>query len=104
MPDRQYLWVNLTDLTSLGRIGPFGSPLNMLVRTDLGDELLPDAYYSRSQIDDVYVIVVSSPNRCAAIRDALNVIAARKLGRKVRCRVTIKSPQEPRWVKHHERK
>jgi len=38
-----HLWINLTDLAMLGTIGPSGSPLNLMIRKDLGDALLPGA-------------------------------------------------------------
>ena len=77
--NKRYLWINLADLADLGTIQPLGSPLNLMIQSQVGDKLLPGAYYSKKCVDDIFVIVVSSPTRCDAIRAALDVIATRKL-------------------------
>ena len=88
-----YLWVNLMDLHSVGTIGPFGSPLNLMIKQDLGDELLPGAYYQpKGNLDDNYVVVAATEDRAKAIGDALEMIGKRKIGRKIRMRTTVNPP------------
>ena len=94
MPDKQYLWINLADLADLGKIGSFGSPLNLMVKPELGDKLLPGAWCSEERVDETYIVVFSSPVRCVAIKDALNILAERKLRRRMRCRITAHAPQK----------
>jgi len=87
-----HLWINLTDLYELGTIGSFGSPLNLMICKDLGDALLPGAYYSDKRLDDMFVVVSSSPERCEAIKDAMELIGEKKIGRKIRTKETAKPP------------
>jgi len=87
-----YLWVNLCDLHKVGTIGPLGSPRTFMLCKNLGDELLEGAYYSPRSLDDNFVVVSSSPERCEDIRAAIELIGEKKIGRKVRTRLTAKPP------------
>jgi hypothetical protein len=95
-----HLWINLMDLDSVGRVGAFGSPLNLMIRKDLGDELLPGAYYKPSgNLDDNYVVVKTTDDRAEAIGGALELIGKKKIGRKIRMRTTVNPPGKAwRWV------
>lgn len=90
-----YLWVNLMDLSTLGTIGPFGSPLNLMIRKELGDELLPGCYYHPQRLDDNFVVVETKPDRARALVDCLEMIGKRKINRKVRTRITVRLPGKP---------
>lgn len=88
-----YLWVNMTDLLRVGTIGAFGSVLNMMVRSELGDELLDGAVYKPGHaMDDVFIIVKCTEERAEAIAGGLEVIGERKLHRKVRTHTTQNPP------------
>lgn len=94
-----YLWVNLSDLSMLGKIGAFGSPLNLMIRSDLGDELLAGAVLHPNRLDDTFVIVQATPERCEAIQGGIELAGERKLGRKIRTRITKNMPRKPwRWA------
>lgn len=97
MSDKVYLWVNLPDLSVIGTIGPFGSPLNMMVQSDLGDELLPGGAYDHNSVDHNYVLVHCAPERAEAIQGGLEVIGKTKLRRKLRTRITAKLPTNGKW-------
>lgn len=94
-----HVWFNLTDLTQLGTIGPFGSPLMLMVRQELGDNLLPGAYYKRelNAFDEAYVVVETTQERAEAIENAINVIAKNKAGRTIRVRKTEHPPKPGTW-------
>lgn len=92
-----YLWVNMTDLLQMGTIGVFGSVLNMMIRSELGDELLDGAVYKPGHaMDDVYIIVKCAEERAVAIAGGLEVIGERKMRRKVRTHTT-KNPPGGAW-------
>lgn len=86
-----FLWLNLSDIFELGTIDPFGSPLNLLLREG---ELLPGHWSKQGGgVDEAYLVVECvDHSRVAALKDALEVIGKRKLGRKVRTRVTEREP------------
>ena len=94
---QQFLLINLCDLSHLGTLGPLGSPLNLMLRPDLGDELLPGAYYRGDGLDENFVVVRTTPERAQALRDGLNVIGQRKLGCKVRTMVRQRLPSGDGW-------
>jgi len=76
----------------LGTIGPLGTPLNLMICKDLGDVLLPGAYCSNKRLDDIFVVASSSPDRCQAIKGAIELIGEKKIGRKIRTREMVKPP------------
>lgn len=86
-----FLWLNLSDIFELGTIDPLGSPLNLLLREG---ELLPGHWSKRGgDVDEVYLVVeCPTYDRIVILKDALEVIGKRKLGRKVRTRVTVRKP------------
>jgi len=86
-----FLWLNLSDVSELGTIGPFGSPINLLLREG---ELLSGHWSKQGGgVDEVYLVVECITNdRVAVLKDALEVIGKRKLGRDVRTRVTTHEP------------
>lgn len=87
-----YLWVNVADLDYMGNLGPLGSPLNLMIRHDLGDTLLPGAVFSPKRVDDIFVIVECTQERAEAIQGALEVMAKAKIRRKIRTNITAKPP------------
>ena len=86
-----YLWLNLSDIFELGTIGSLGSPLNLLLQEG---ELLPGHWSKQGGgVDEVYLVVeCTTYDRVVALKDALEVIGKRKLGRNVRTRVTVRKP------------
>ena len=93
MKDKKYLWVHLGDLHEVGTVGPFGSPLQFMILSDRGDCLLPGAYLKlRGAVDEAYLIVEASAERCEAIEGGLSVIGPRKIGRAIRTKRTVKLP------------
>lgn len=102
--EKVYLWVNLIDLSDVGTVGPFGSPLNFMIRKDMGDELLPGSYFNPKMIDETYVIIECTSQRAEAIKGGLSVQGPRKIGREIRTKVTAKLPGKtwhyaapPKW-------
>ena len=87
----EFLLVNVPDLHQCGTLGTLGSVLNLMVSEALGDRLLP-SYCTRKNLDDVYLVVESTPERCAAMKDALELIGRRKINRKIRCLVRKRKP------------
>jgi len=94
-----YLWVNLCDLHKVGTLGPFGSPLNLMIRPDLGDKLLDNTVYHKNKLDDMFVLVQCLPDRADALQDAIELIGNKKIGRKVRTRITKTMPDNLAWIK-----
>jgi len=94
-----YLLVNILDLEAVGTVGPFGSPLNLMVQERLGDRLLPGGVYSKSKLDDCFCIVECTEDRATAIEDALHVIGKRKIKRKIRTLQRKNMPTGKSW--HH---
>ncbi len=93
MDGKEYLWVNLCDLTEVGTVGPFGSPLNFMILKDRGDCLLPGSYFNpKGKMDESYVVVEATAERCGAIAGGLSVIGPHKIGRKIRTRRTVRLP------------
>ena len=93
MKDKKYLWVHLGDLLDVGTVGPFGSPLNFMILKDRGDYLLPGSYFKhKGEMDEAYLIVEASAERCEAIEGGLSVIGPRKIGRAIRTKRTVKLP------------
>ena len=88
-----YLWVNLADLSSIGTIGPLGSPLKMMILPEKGDELLSVSVFDHNRVDDIFVLVSCTLERATAISEAMELIAQRKLGRKIRLRTSEKMPE-----------
>ncbi len=83
--EKKYLLINLYDLSSLGTVGPLGSPLNLMVRPELGDTLNTNTtIYKGPNADDEFVIFESSQERCLAVQAGLELIGKRKIGRKIR--------------------
>lgn len=96
-----YLWLNLSDIFELGTIGPLGSLLNLMLRES---ELLP-GHWSKigGNVDEVYIVIeCATYDRVVILKDALEVIGKRKLGRNVRTRVTVRKPG--RHWKHRQTK
>lgn len=87
-----YLWVNITDLDAIGTMPVFGTPLNFMIRPELGDERQPGGWYSVERLDDAYVIIHTTPARAAALKDVLEMFGRRKMKRAVRTRQTNKLP------------
>ena len=81
-----YLWVNLCDLTELGTIPGFGSPLDLMLQEE--DTLLPGYRIVGGKVDDTYILVQTTPDRAQGLQDALGVIGRQKIGRAVRCRIS----------------
>jgi hypothetical protein len=94
-----YLLVNILDLDQLGKIGPLGSPLNLMIQEHLGDRMLPGGVYKKSKIDDCFLIVECTEDRATAIEDALHVIGKHKMKRKVRTLQRKNVPNGKDW--HH---
>jgi hypothetical protein len=92
-----YLLVNILDLDELGSVGPFGSPLTLMVQEQLGDRLLPGGVYKKSRLDDCFVIVECTKERATAIEDALHMLGKRKMKRKVRTLQRQKIPSGKSW-------
>jgi hypothetical protein len=92
-----FLLVNLTDLDYL-RMPVFGSALSLMIREDLGDRLHPGAYMRiAGRVDDVVVVVEATPERATAIKDALELIGERKIGRKIRTEIRTGLPTGKNW-------
>lgn len=91
-----YLWVNVADLDTMGTIGPLGSPLNLMVRQDLGDTLLPGGVFNRGRIDEIFVIVECTQERATAIKECLEVMSKVKIKRALRTRIT-ENPPNGKW-------
>lgn len=91
-----YLWINFADLTGLGTIGPFGSPLNFMIRKELGDCLLPGVYVKRKldKLDEQFVVIECTPDRALAIKPAIELLGKRKIGRVIRTRQTTGLPNK----------
>lgn len=89
-----YLWVNLADLDVLGSVGCLGSPLVFMICEDRGDRLLPGAYAQRERLDEVYVLVECTPERCDAIKGGMELVSSRKIGRRIRMRETENLPRD----------
>lgn len=87
----EFLLVNVPDLHQCGTLGALGSVLHLMVSEDLGDQLLP-GYCTRKNLDDVFLVVESSAERCVAMKDALELIGRRKLKRKIRCLIRKRKP------------
>lgn len=96
-----YLWINLSDLSDCGAVPGMGSPATMLIRGELGDNQLPGVYYNPARLDESFVVVETSQERCEAIDGGLQVIGKYKNRRlhRIRTRVTAKAPDKSwRWV------
>lgn len=94
MESKVYLWVNMIDLTELGTIGSFDSPLNLMIRPELSDELLEGVYVKRDldRLDEQFIVIECTPDRATAIKDAIELLGTRKMKRRVRCRTTQGAP------------
>ncbi|MBU1747879.1 MAG: hypothetical protein KKA73_09325, partial [Chloroflexi bacterium] len=81
----------------VGRLGGgLGSPLMLMLRPDLGDQFYPDLVVSHpGQIDEMYVLVETTPERAAALQGGVEFMGERKLKRKVRTRITKGQPGVP---------
>lgn len=90
--EKVYLWVNLIDLSDVGPLASFGSPLNFFILKDKGDQLLDGSYFNPKVIDETYVIVECTKDRAEAIKGGLSVVGPRKIGREIRTKVTAKLP------------
>ena len=90
--EKCFLWVNAADLSQMGNIGPFGSPLKMMVLPNLGDKLLDIALYDVDRMDNLFAIVECTPDRAIIIEDALIVIGKAKIKRAIRTRITKELP------------
>ena len=88
--DNNFLWINLLDLDSLGHIPGFGTPLNLMLRPDLGDNLLDGAFCQKKldRMDEVFLVVGCTEDRATAIKDCLEMLGKRKIKRVVRTRIT----------------
>lgn len=94
-----YLWINLTDLQEIGTLGQLGSPLNFMVRPDLGDKMHLGCWEKdRGPLDQIYVVLECSPERADAITGGLQVVFSRKAKSKrpFRTRKTANLPG-PAW-------
>lgn len=91
----RYLWVNLCDLSEIGIMPSINtSPLMLMVIDNLGDKLLPGVWYNpKGACDEEYVLIESSGDRCEAIKEAIELIGVKKMGRKVRTRSTVNPPR-----------
>ena len=87
-----HLLINLLDLERIGAIGRTGSPLNLMIRPDLGDVMHWDGVPIGKQVDDVWVAVESSQERVDAIQGGLDVVSRAKTGRGIRCKFRKASP------------
>jgi len=92
-----YLWVNVADLDSMGKVGTLGTPLMFMIRPEMGDNLLPGAVYKSSRLDDIFVIIECADERAQAIKDAIEVLAKARIKRKIRTRITEKPPNG-KWI------
>ena len=96
---KKYLWIRLTDIDELGTIGPLGSPINLMIRDDLGDRLVGTVMARKGEIDEAYIIIEATEERIEAIKDGLDLIGEKKLGRRIRTKVTKKLPQnDDKWT------
>jgi len=93
-----YLLVNILGLDAIGTIGPFGTPLNLMIQERLGDRLLPGGVYNKSKLDDCYCIVECTDDRATAIEEALHMLGKRKMKRKVRTLQRQSIPNGKAWV------
>jgi hypothetical protein len=92
-----YLWVNICDLDAMGTIPGIGSPLSLMVQQSLGDKLLNGSARHPSKLDDMFVLIESTPERCKALQSAIEVLGQRKLHRKARTRITRDLPDPKTW-------
>lgn len=94
--DNKFLWINLLDLDSLGHIPEFGTPLNLMIRPDLGDDLLEGAFCQKKLdlMDEVFVVVGCTEDRAIAIKDCLEMLGKKRIRRVVRTRITANLPNE----------
>jgi len=98
MENEEYLWLNLSDLSEMGSVGNLCNPIYFMVCPDLGDENV-GTYAHADKLDEVYIVLKSSAERCKAIREAMELIGEKKIGRKVRTRTTKNSPRANwRWL------
>lgn len=88
-----YLWVNLADLGQLGSMPIAGTPLNLLINPEFGDRMLPGYFTTSKRMDEACIVVETTPERTTIIKDALELISQRKMGRKLRTKITKTPPR-----------
>lgn len=84
-----YLWVNLADLSQVGKIPGYGDPLTFLLQ---GEERLPGVWYDIKRIDETYVLVETTKGRAKDLVGALEEIGRSKMKRKIRTSITDRQP------------
>lgn len=98
----RYVWVNAVDLMYPDKltVAGFGNVINFFVNDNLGDRLLPSVYYKPAdKLDEMYVIIECvNSERPERIADALEVIGQRKIGRKIRTRISESMPDLKYWI------
>ena len=86
------LWVNVPDLQTIGTIGAFGSPINLMVHPDLGDERLDWGVSHPTRLDEMFMLIRCTKERAKAITGGLEVVGKRKMKHAVRTRITQGEP------------
>jgi len=86
------LWVNVPDLQTIGTLGVFGSPINLMVHPDLGDEWLDWGVSHPTRLDEMFMLLRCTKERAEAIQGGLEVIGKRKMKRAVRTKITQREP------------
>jgi hypothetical protein len=89
MAEKKYLWLNLTDVHGMGTIAPMGSPISFILPTD---QMIGTVMSRGGRLDDVFIVYEVEADRLEGIEAALQVIAKRKIGRKLRTRQTVNPP------------
>jgi len=92
-----FLWINMLDMQDCGTLPPLGNPALFLINKRLGDKLLPGAVYHPQKLGNMFVVVETSQDRIDDIVPALELIGEKKIGRKIRTRVTKREPRCPPW-------
>ena len=91
-----YLWVNVPDLTMLKPLPPIGNPAMMVFNSDLGDNLVGSVMHA-TRLDDMFLVYGITEERTEILRDALELLGNKKIGRKIRTRITEGKPRTPPW-------
>lgn len=98
--NKEYLWVNIIDLADCGTLGLVGGFLNLMVCSELGDRRLAGGVMSvRGNLDAVFVVIETTPERVEALVPAIQLVGQRKIGRDIRTRVTKRPPGKGwKWI------
>jgi len=92
----EYLWANIPDLTMLKPLPPLGNPAMLLFSSKFGDNLVGSVIHP-DRLDDAFLVFETTEERAGILRDALELIGNKKIGRKIRTRITKGKPRTPPW-------